>query len=56
MVKFKRGYDKLDSFTGFGVITDISLDNVTIYWQQASTYKNYSVASAVLSFEIIENT
>lgn len=53
MIKFKQGYNKLDGFVGLGIITDVTLDEITVFWQQASEYKKYTIASAVLTFEVV---
>lgn len=54
MVNFKPGYSNLDGFVGLGVITETSLEDIVVYWQNNGHYKKYTVAAAILTFESIE--
>lgn len=54
MVNFKVGYSNLDGFVGLGIITEATLEDIVVYWQNSGNYKKYTVAAATLTFETIE--
>lgn len=41
---------------GIGLITSIDNDNMKVYWQYNEKFMNYTIASAVLTLQVIATT
>lgn len=38
---------------GFGIITNVTNENLKVYWQANEKYMDYSIASAVLTLNVV---